>query len=191
MKKAKCGNFRNQFGQDLTRFGALKSERSKLRRYVFYLDGEAANELREVGQIWLSGGEHEFIAREPQDHAVFYDEASIVAPQRVLGLAIATLPNIASHDAGQITFGVDARNAVFVQRGGVNKAGSIAYGEVLELFRHLILAGGQVTRPMAPQMGLVEGPEPVVKRGGLYDAGVEGVVHRHISTVVRYWTRAQ
>ena len=63
--------------------------------------------------------------------------------------------------------GVLAGDAVLVERARVEQPRRVADREVLELVRHLVPVGGQVARPVAPQLRLVERRRALVERGRL------------------------
>ena len=78
--------------------------------------------------------------------AVLDDEAAVVAPERVLGVAGRARPDVAGEHAGQEPLGVGTVDPVLVQRRRVEDPGAVADREVLELLRHLVAVGGEVCR---------------------------------------------
>ena len=117
----------------------------------------------EPGEVGLYGGQQELVRRRPQDDAVLDDEAAVVAPGRVLGVAWRAGPDVACEDARQEVLGVRTGDPVLVERRRIEHAGGVADREVFELVGHLVAVGGERPGPVLPQAGLVERARPLVE----------------------------
>ena len=71
----------------------------------------APDEVLELGEVRFGGGQQELVGGRPQDDAVLDDEAAVVAPGRVLGVARRARPDVAGEDAGQERLGVADRGS--------------------------------------------------------------------------------
>ena len=155
MEIADLLNFRSQLLEDLSGVRTLQGECSEIVRDVFDLDRHSTGEVLQICHVGLGGGEKELVIAVAEDHPILDDPAIVVAPHRVMSLPGPALPDVTSQDAGQEGFGVGPGDPVLVERGGVDDRRRVPDREVLELVRHLIPVGGQISRPMAPQPGLV------------------------------------
>ncbi len=70
---------------------------------------EATDAVGEVRVVGLRGGQQELVLAGPQDDAVLDDEAAIVEPARVLGVARLAGTDVACEDAAKEGLGVSAR----------------------------------------------------------------------------------
>ena len=61
----------------------------------------AADAVGEVGEVRLGAGEEVLVLGGVEDHAVLDDEAAVVEPAGVLGLAGRAGPDVAGEDAGE------------------------------------------------------------------------------------------
>ena len=145
---------------------ALEGERPDVVADLLDRHVEAADAVREVGEVGLGAGQQVLVLGRVQDDPVLDDEAAVVEPARVLGVARRAGADVAGEDAAKEGLGVLARDPVLVERARVEDAGRVADREVLELVGHLVAIGGQVAGPVAPELGLVERVRALVERGG-------------------------
>ena len=108
-------------------------------------------------------GQQELVGPAVLDHAVLQHEAALVEPGRVVGVPRRAAADVARQHAGQEPLGVPARDAVLVERRGVEDAGAVADREVLELVRRLVARHDHVAGPVLPEPGLVERAGPLVE----------------------------
>ena len=92
--------------EQVARARALDGEDADLVADLLDGDPVAPDEVLEPGQVRLGGGQQELVVARPQDDAVLDDEAAVVAPGRVLGVARRAGPDVAGEDPGQEAFRV-------------------------------------------------------------------------------------
>ena len=162
---------RDERREQLARPGSLDGEDAVVVADLLDRDVVAApDEVLEVGEVGFRGGQQELVGGGAQDDPVLDHEAAVVAPGRVLGIARGAAADVAGKDSGQEPLRVATVDPVLVERRGVEHAGRVADREVFELVRQLVAVRREMTRPMAPQPGLVEGVRALVE-GGRPDHG--------------------
>ena len=96
-------------GEQVARARALDGEHAEFVGDLLDRHALAPDEVLEPGEIRFGGGQQELVGGRPEDDAVLDDEAAVVAPGRVLGVARRARPDVAREDAGQEVFRVRAR----------------------------------------------------------------------------------
>ena len=170
-------HLRDESLEQVARARALEGERPDVVAHLLDRDVVAADAVLEIGEVRLGAREEVLVLGGVQDDPVLDDEAAIVEPAGVLGLARRACPDVAGEDAGQERLRVLARDAVLEERTGVEQARGVADREVLHLVRHLVAVRGEIAGPVAPQLRLVERVRALVEGRGA-DHAVTGPLAR-------------
>jgi hypothetical protein len=151
--------------QEVAASWALERERPDVVADLLDPDVVAADAILEIGEVRLGAGQQELVLAESEDHAVLDDEAAVVEPAGVLGVARLAGTDVAGEDTGQKILSALAGDAVLVERARVEEPGRIADREVLELVGHLVAVRSEMAGPVAPELRPVQGVRSLVERG--------------------------
>ena len=156
----------HQARQQVARARSLHSQRPDVQADLLDRHRQPAHPVGEPGEIRLRRRQQEFVRCAVLDDAVLEHEPAFVEPGRVVGVPGRTTADVARQHAREEPLRVPPRDAVLVQRRGVEDADAVPDREVLELVRRLVARHDHVPGPVLPQAGVVQRAGPLVERRG-------------------------